>query len=55
MDRFNLKKLNEVEVKERLLVEISNTFTALESLDGEVDINRTWETNRILKFQPKRV
>jgi hypothetical protein len=32
MERFNLKKLNEVESKEQYRVEISNRFTALENL-----------------------
>jgi hypothetical protein len=44
MERFNLKKLNEVEGKEQYLVEISKRFTALENLDAEVEINRAWET-----------
>jgi hypothetical protein len=39
MERFNFKKLNEVEGKEQYCVEISNRFTALENLDTEVDIN----------------
>jgi hypothetical protein len=38
-ERFNLKKLNEAEVKEQYRVEISNRFAALENLDAEVDIN----------------
>jgi hypothetical protein len=46
MERFNLQKLNEVEGKEQYLVEISNTFAALENLIAEVDINRAWETMR---------
>jgi hypothetical protein len=46
MERFNLKKLNEAEGKEQYQVEISNRFTALENLDTEVDINRTWQTIR---------
>jgi hypothetical protein len=33
MEKFNLKKLNEVEGKEKYLVEISNRFVALENLD----------------------
>jgi hypothetical protein len=45
-ERFNLKKLNEVESKEPYHVEISNKFTAFEKLDTEVDINRAWETIR---------
>jgi hypothetical protein len=34
MERFNLKKLNEVEGKEQFLVEVSNKFAALEHLDA---------------------
>jgi hypothetical protein len=33
MERFNLKKLNEVEGKEQYRVEISDWFSALENLD----------------------
>jgi hypothetical protein len=56
MERFNLKKLNEVEGKKQCRVEISNRFTALENLDTEVDINRAWKLlDRISKFQSKRV
>jgi hypothetical protein len=43
MERFNLKKLNEVEGKERYSVEVSNKFAALEDLDAEVEINSAWE------------
>ncbi|PNF30898.1 hypothetical protein B7P43_G05207 [Cryptotermes secundus] len=46
MERFNLKKLNEVEGKEQYRVEISNRFTALENLETEVDVNKAWETIR---------
>ncbi|PNF33543.1 hypothetical protein B7P43_G17402 [Cryptotermes secundus] len=46
MERFNLKKLNEVEGKEQFRFEISNRFAALENLDTEVDIRKTWETIR---------
>jgi hypothetical protein len=41
MERFSLKKLNEVEGKEHYSVEISNTFVAL---DTEVAVNKAWET-----------
>jgi hypothetical protein len=34
MERFNLKKLNEVECKEQYHVENSNRFSALEHLDA---------------------
>jgi hypothetical protein len=46
MERFNLKKLNDVEGKEKFHVEISNRFAALEALDAEVQINSAWETIR---------
>jgi hypothetical protein len=46
MERFSLKKLNEVEGKEQYRVEISNKVPALETLDTEVNINRAWETIR---------
>jgi hypothetical protein len=36
MERFNLKKLNDVEGKEQFRVEVSNWFAALEDLDIEV-------------------
>jgi hypothetical protein len=42
MERFKLKKLNEVEGKEQYRVKFSNRFAALENLDAEVDINRVW-------------
>jgi hypothetical protein len=44
MERFNLKKLNEVKGKERY--EVSNRFAALEHLDAEVEINSAWEMIR---------
>jgi uncharacterized metal-binding protein YceD (DUF177 family) len=43
----NVKELNEVESKEKHLVEISNRFAALENLDDDdVNINRAWKTIR---------
>jgi hypothetical protein len=35
-ERFNLKKLNDIEGKEQFRVEVSNRFAALEDLDIEV-------------------
>jgi hypothetical protein len=46
MERFNLRKVNEVEGKEQYRVEILNRFAALENLYAEVDINRVWEAIR---------
>jgi hypothetical protein len=39
METFNLKKLNEVEDKEKCRVHISNRFAALEDMNAEVEIN----------------
>jgi hypothetical protein len=44
MERFSLKKLNELEDKEQYRVEILNRFAALENLDTDVDIKRARET-----------
>jgi hypothetical protein len=55
MERFNLKKLKEEEMKSSIKVEVSNRFAALENPDAEVDINRAWDTIRISKFKSKRV
>jgi hypothetical protein len=46
VERFNLKQLNEEEVKEQYQVTIKNKFAALENLDDNRDINRAWETIR---------
>jgi hypothetical protein len=45
-ERFNLKKLNEVEDKMQFCVEVSNWFAALEDLDAEVEINSAWKMIR---------
>jgi hypothetical protein len=47
MERFSLRKLNEVEGKEQYRFEISSRFAALENFDTGVDINRGGETVRI--------
>jgi hypothetical protein len=41
-----MKKLDDVEVKEKYQVEISNRFAALESLDESFYINNAWESIR---------
>jgi hypothetical protein len=43
MERFNLKKLNEIEGKEEYRVGVSKRFAALEDLDAEVEINSACE------------
>jgi hypothetical protein len=46
LERFNLKQLNEEEVKEQYQVTTKNKYAALENLDDNGDINRAWETIR---------
>ena len=41
--RFNLRKLNEPEDREQYQIEITNRFAALENLDDDDDVNRTWK------------
>ena len=54
--RFNLRKLNEPEVREQYQIEITNRFAALENSDDDEDVNRTSENiKRISKRQRKRV
>jgi len=42
-ERFNLGKLNELEVRKQYQIEITNRFAALENLNGGKDINSAWE------------
>jgi hypothetical protein len=44
--RFNLKKLNEGEVKKQYRVTITNKFAALEISEDNGDINRAWDAVR---------
>jgi hypothetical protein len=46
LERFNLKKLDDLEVKEKYQVEISNRFVISESLNESSDINNAWESIR---------
>jgi len=41
--RFNLRKLNEPEVREQYQIEITNRFAALENLNDDKDINWAWK------------
>jgi hypothetical protein len=45
-ERFGLKKLDDLEVKEKFQVEIPNIFAALESSDNSFDINNAWKSIR---------
>jgi hypothetical protein len=71
MERFNLKKLNEAEAREKYRIEVSIVFATLDNLDAEVSqlCLQLWiiwtlrwmlivlgkRLERISKFQPKRV
>jgi hypothetical protein len=46
MERFNLKKVDEVQSTEQYWVEISNRNAGLEILNDDMDINRVWKTIR---------
>jgi len=46
VERFNLEKLNELEVKKRYQSEISNRFAALGCLSESKDINRALDNIR---------
>ena len=43
LERFNLRKLNELEVRKQSQIKISNRFAALENLSDNEDINRACE------------
>jgi hypothetical protein len=46
VERFNLKQLNEEEVKKLYQVTIKNKFAAPKNLDDNGEINKAWETIR---------
>jgi hypothetical protein len=46
MEKFNLKKINEIDGKLQYRAEFSNRFASLKILDTEVDVNTAWRTIR---------
>ena len=42
-ERFNLRNLNELEVRKQYHTEITNRFTAMENLNDEENVNMAWE------------
>src|SRR5215469_12313116 len=42
-ERFNLRKLNELEVTNKYQIEITKRFAALENLNVDEDVNMVWE------------
>jgi benzoyl-CoA reductase/2-hydroxyglutaryl-CoA dehydratase subunit BcrC/BadD/HgdB len=43
VERFKLRKLNELELRKQYQIKISNRFAALENLSDSEDVNRGWE------------
>jgi hypothetical protein len=46
VDRFNLRKLSELEIRKQYQIKIINRFGALENLNSSKDINRAWENTK---------
>jgi len=42
-ERFNLRKLNELEFRKQYYIQITNRFAALDNLSDYKDINKAWE------------
>jgi hypothetical protein len=42
VERVNLRKLSELEVRKQHQINISNTFAPLENLNDSEDISRAW-------------
>ena len=56
VERFNLRKLNELEVREQYQIKISNRFAALEIFSDSKNINTTSENiKENIKISAKRV
>jgi hypothetical protein len=43
VERFNLRKLSELEVRKQYQIKVSNRFAALKNYIGSEDMNRPWE------------
>ena len=43
MEKFNIMKLSELEVRKEYQINISSRFVAMENLQDSEDINRAWE------------
>jgi len=46
VERFNLRKLSEPEVRKQYRFKISSRFAALENFSDSEDINRAWENTK---------
>jgi ribulose bisphosphate carboxylase small subunit len=43
-EKFNLRKLDDLEVRKQYRIKITNRFAALENVSDDEDINRAWES-----------
>jgi hypothetical protein len=43
VEKFNIRKLNELEVRRQYQIKISNMVAALENLSDNEDVNMGWE------------
>jgi len=43
VERFNLRKLNDLDVRKQYQIKVSDRFRALENLNESEHINRVWE------------
>jgi hypothetical protein len=56
VERYNLRKLNELEVRKQYQIKISKRFAALDNLSDSEDINRAWENiQQNIKISNKKV
>jgi len=44
VERFNIRKLNELKVRKQCQIHFPNRFATLEKLNDSKDINRDWES-----------
>jgi len=51
VQRFNLRNLNELEVRKQYQINLSNKSEALEKLRDSGDVIRTSENNQNIKYQ----
>ena len=53
VERFNLKKLSEMEIRKQFQFELSNRFAVLEYLNDSEDINMDWKNKENMKISAK--
>jgi hypothetical protein len=46
VERFNLRKLNELQVRKQYQIVIANRFATLENLNGKEEIKGDWENSK---------